>query len=96
MHRVWVDDFLLGVFPVRNRDYQLFLEATAHPAPPLWNHPDFNHPDQPVAAVSWFEAVKYAEWLSSCLGKALPVAHRSRVGTRGARRPGGRALRLGR
>jgi formylglycine-generating enzyme len=69
VHRVWVDDFLLGVFPVRNRDYQIFLDATAHPAPPLWNQPDFNHPDQPVAAVSWFEAVKYAEWLSIVSGK---------------------------
>lgn len=69
VHRVWVEDFLLGVFPVRNRDYQLFLESTAHPAPPLWNQPDFNHPDQPVAAVSWFEAVKYADWLSAVSGK---------------------------
>jgi formylglycine-generating enzyme len=69
VHRVCVEDFLLGVFPVRNRDYQLFLDATAHPAPPLWNQPDFNHPDQPVAAVSWFEAVKYAEWLSVVSGK---------------------------
>ncbi len=68
VHRVWVEDFLLGVFPVRNRDYRFFLEATAHPAPPLWSHPDFNHPDQPVAAVSWFEAVKYAEWLSVVSG----------------------------
>jgi len=68
VHRVWVEDFLLGEFPVRNRDYRFFLEATAHPAPPLWCHPDFNHPDQPVAAVSWFEAVKYAEWLSVVSG----------------------------
>lgn len=69
VHRVWVDDFRLGVFPVRNRDYRHFLEATAHPAPPLWSHPDFSHPDQPVAAVSWFEAAKYCEWLSSVSGK---------------------------
>jgi formylglycine-generating enzyme required for sulfatase activity len=64
VHRVWVDEFLLGLFPVRNRDYQLFLEAMAHPVPPLWSNAGFNHPDQPVAAVSWFEAVKYCDWLS--------------------------------
>jgi len=69
VHRVWVDDFLLGVFPVRNRDYQLFLEATAHPPPPLWGHADFSHPDQPVAAVSWFEAAKYCEWLTAVSGR---------------------------
>jgi len=44
VHRVWVDAFLLGVFPVRNRDYEPFLRATGHPAPPLWSHADFNHP----------------------------------------------------
>ena len=69
VHRVWVDDFLLGVFPVRNRDYQLFLEATAHPPPPLWGNADFSHPDQPVAAVSWFEAAKYCEWLTAVSGR---------------------------
>jgi formylglycine-generating enzyme required for sulfatase activity len=69
VHRVWVEDFLLGVLPVRNGDYQFFLDATRHPAPPLWSDPHFNHPDQPVAAVSWFEAVKYTEWLSLVSGK---------------------------
>jgi formylglycine-generating enzyme required for sulfatase activity len=68
VHRVWVDEFRLAVFPVRNRDYQAFLECTGHPQPPYWNHPDFNQPDQPVAAVSWFEAVKYCEWLSRATG----------------------------
>ena len=69
VHRVWVDDFLLGVYPVRNRDYQTFLEATRHAPPPVWNQPEFRHPDQPVAAVSWFEAVNYCEWLSGASGK---------------------------
>ena len=41
----------------------------AHPPPPLWSHADFSHPDQPVAAVSWFEAVKYCEWLREISGK---------------------------
>ena len=68
VHRVWVDDFLLGIFPVRNRDYRLFIESTAHPAPPFWNHPDFNHPESPVAAVSWLDAMKYCEWLCSLSG----------------------------
>ena len=35
VHRVWVDEFLLGVFPVRNRDYEPFLAATGHPSPPF-------------------------------------------------------------
>jgi sulfatase modifying factor 1 len=70
VHRVWVDDFLLGVFPVRNRDYRALLDATGNPPPPLWSDPSFSHPDQPVAAVSWFEAVKYCDWLSGATGKS--------------------------
>ncbi len=64
-----MDDFLLGVYPVRNRDYRQFLEATGQPQPPFWNHAEFSHPEQPVAAVSWFEAVGYCEWLSGASGK---------------------------
>lgn len=68
-HRVSVDGFLLGVFPVRNAEYAAFLADTSHPPPPFWNHADFNHPDQPVAAVSWLEAARYCEWLSAAVDK---------------------------
>jgi len=64
VHRVRVDEFLLAAYPVRNRDYCPFLDTTGHPPPPLWNHADFSHADQPVAAVSWFDAVSYCDWLS--------------------------------
>ena len=90
VHRVWIDEFLLGVYPVRNRDYRQFLEATGHAQPPFWNHLEFSHPDQPVAAVSWFEAVEYCEWLSGVSGKRyrLPTEaeweHAARAGRDGA------------
>ena len=69
VHRVFVDAFELAVYQVRNRDYAGFLEATGHPAPKHWSDSDFNHPDQPVVAVNWIEAVKYCEWLSSLNGR---------------------------
>jgi formylglycine-generating enzyme required for sulfatase activity len=69
VHRVWVDEFLLGIYPVRNGEYRSFLETTGQSPPPFWSHPEFSHPDQPVAAVSWLEAVKYCEWLSGVAGK---------------------------
>jgi len=69
VHAVWVDAFELAVFQVRNRDFARFLEATGHPAPPRWNDPDFNHPDQPVVAVNWAEGAKYADWLSRMTGR---------------------------
>jgi formylglycine-generating enzyme required for sulfatase activity len=64
-----VDAFEMGVFQVRNRDYAAFLEATGHDEPPCWNDAAFSHPDQPVVAVSWFEAARYCEWLSGLSGR---------------------------
>ncbi len=69
VHRVWVDDFLLAVCQVTNADYAAFLRATGNSAPPIWGDPNFNHPQQPVVAVSWFEAAKYCEWLGCTTGQ---------------------------
>ncbi len=69
VHHVWVEAFEMAVLQVRNRDWQLFIEATGHPAPKHWNDSDFNHPDQPVVAVNWIEAVKYCDWLSKLTGR---------------------------
>ena len=64
VHRVWVDEFLLGACQVTNAEYGRFLrEAATVSEPPFWNDPAFNDPEQPVAAVSWYEAVRYCEWL---------------------------------
>jgi len=69
VHRVWVDDFYLATRQVTNFEYGLFLGGTGNTAPPFWNDPNFNHPEQPVVAVSWFEAQRYCEWLSSLTGR---------------------------
>jgi sulfatase modifying factor 1 len=69
VHRVWVDDFEMAILQVRRRDYGLFLEAAGHAAPPHWDDPAFGDPDQPVVAVSWFEAVAYGDWLSRLTGR---------------------------
>src|SRR5271170_422562 len=63
VHRVWVDAFYLAVCQVTNAEYGRFLRATGSHAPPLWDDPNFNCLEQPVVAVSWFEAVKYCKWL---------------------------------
>jgi formylglycine-generating enzyme required for sulfatase activity len=64
VHRVWIDAFYLAACQVTNAEYACFLRAIGSPAPPLRDDPNFNDPEQPVVAVSWFEAVKYCEWLT--------------------------------
>jgi len=69
VHRVWVDEFLLAACQVTNAEYKLFLQATGNLPSPFWSDANFSHPEQPVVAVSWFEAAKYCEWLSVATGQ---------------------------
>jgi len=68
VHRVWVDEFRLASCVVTNAGYAAFVRATGNSPPPFSENPDFNHPEQPVVAVSWFRAIKYCEWLSRSTG----------------------------
>lgn len=70
VHRVWVDGFLLAATQVTNAEYKRFLYAIGEQAPPFWKDSNFNHPQQPVAGPSWFEANHYCEWLKSQTGCA--------------------------
>ncbi|MGO8787910.1 MAG: formylglycine-generating enzyme family protein [Terriglobia bacterium] len=69
IHRVWVDAFEMAIYQVRNRDFDVFMQATGHPAPPNWGLAGFDDPDHPVVAVSWFEAQKYCQWLGGVTGR---------------------------
>jgi len=87
VHRVWVDAFRLAACQVTNADYACFLLAAAGAAPPFWSEPSFNHPQQPVVAVSWFDAMKYCDWLSVTSGRhyRLPTEAEWERAARGGR-----------
>jgi formylglycine-generating enzyme required for sulfatase activity len=68
-HRVWLDRFGLGKFPVTKRLYGIFVSATGADAPPFWYEPMFANSEQPVVGVTWTEATAYCQWLSAALGK---------------------------
>ena len=70
IHPVWIDAFCLAATQVTNAEYGRLLNTTAAPPPPFWSDPNLNHPEQPVTGVSWFEAARYCEWLSSQSGRA--------------------------
>lgn len=69
VHRVFVDEFVIGCFAVTNMLYRPFIGDTGREPTSCWNDPRFNHPDQPVTGVSWFDASAYCEWLSEKTGK---------------------------
>ena len=68
VHRVWVDSFAMAATQVTVAEYARFLDATGRKPPPVWGDVNFSHPQQPVTAVSWFDAVAYCSWLSTVSG----------------------------
>ena len=61
MRFVPVEDVLMGVWPVRVKDYGAFCEATARGRPV----PDFHQDDtHPVVRVNWADAAAFCEWLT--------------------------------
>jgi formylglycine-generating enzyme required for sulfatase activity len=63
VHTVRVAPFRLCRFQVTNADYDAFRHATGRNMPACRSRRGFDHPAQPVVAVSWFDAVEYCDWL---------------------------------
>src|SRR5688572_26875271 len=71
MHRVYVDAFGMASTTVTNQQYRVFAEATGGEVPPAVSAACFNDPDQPVVAVTWFDAMAYCTWLSQETGHSF-------------------------
>ena len=69
VHRVWLDAFRIAVTSVTNREYLSFIAGTGAKQPSCIDDPVFDHPEQPVVAVSWHDAVAYCKWLSRKTGR---------------------------
>jgi formylglycine-generating enzyme len=64
VHRVWIEAFLLAATQITNAEYERYVNSTSSDLPPFCHDQNFNHPQQPVTGVSWFDADRYCQWLA--------------------------------
>lgn len=69
-HEVELSEYLIGKYPVTNREYQFFVREGG-PAPTDWDGDQYppEKGDHPVVNVSWNDAQAYCQWLSQKIGK---------------------------
>jgi eukaryotic-like serine/threonine-protein kinase len=80
-HSVIVNPFFIDLNEVTNEEYEEFIEATGHKAPPSWanGHHKPGTARRPVTGVDWDDAKAYAEWK----GKRLPTEEEWEFAARG-------------
>ncbi|TGO55078.1 hypothetical protein BCON_0097g00350 [Botryotinia convoluta] len=64
-HSITISSYRVGVFPVVNRDYAIFIKETGR----KWNSPDGLSPSKdnfPATDLTWYDARTYCTWLTAC------------------------------
>ncbi len=69
VHEVTVDPFGLAECQTTNEQYAVFCRETGRRPTKFHNDPNFHHPQQPAAGVSWFDSIAYCDWLSAKTGR---------------------------
>jgi formylglycine-generating enzyme required for sulfatase activity len=65
VHSVKLSSYSIARYPVTNEQYSAFLldsEPRTYAASTIQEN--FNHPQQPVTSISWYDAVAFCKWLS--------------------------------
>ncbi len=76
-HDVYLNGYGISHYEVTNAEYKIFCDMTGHPYPPeggssLPPQGYFtDYPYYPVVGISWYDAVKYCNWLSQQKGYSV-------------------------
>lgn len=73
-HEITLNEYRIATFCVTNEQFKIFCDMTDYLYPPEGglNQPPagyfLNNPDYPVVGISWYDAVRFCNWLSSQKG----------------------------
>jgi formylglycine-generating enzyme required for sulfatase activity/tRNA A-37 threonylcarbamoyl transferase component Bud32 len=69
-HKIYLDEYLIGKYPVTNRQYQTFVKASGYKTPCHWKNGAIPQGKEkhPVVSVSWKDAFAFCEWTSRSSG----------------------------
>ena len=87
-HQAFLDAYYIDKYETTNALYRTFLEATRRKGPRYWTEEKWNGAQQPVVAVTWYEADAYCTWAK----KRLPTEaewEKAARGTDGRKYPWG-------
>jgi formylglycine-generating enzyme required for sulfatase activity len=84
-HKVNLKPFYISVTEITNAQYARFLKAAGHKKPLYWEDQNLNGPNQPVAGVTWDDAVAFCRWLTKVTGvpHELPTENQWEAAARG-------------
>ncbi|MBN1992111.1 MAG: formylglycine-generating enzyme family protein [Anaerolineae bacterium] len=72
-HRLHISNFYIMRYPVANKQYALFVQATGHRPPRFW--PDGRFPaaqaDHPVVGVSFHDAAAFCQWAAAVTDRPI-------------------------
>ena len=76
-HKVHLDEYWIGKYPVTNSQYKTFVDATGHKEPSHFENGEIpkGKADHPVVNVSWHDARAFCKWASQVTGAEIRLSN---------------------